>query len=278
MRGLLLVTAAAALAPITTPPKRTAFRENVGGATKEAAVAVGAKVDCAARPIAARDVVIRCYDISGDGKLAPALSLATFKQVHWFPKLTCSVGDRAWAYDGEVEPTSNTVVARAAGPPVFEFNLGACVYDDAGIDDVLANMAVDYNEEEYDFFFRNCNHFADDLGRRLSDGNEVPRSFMDDYVLCESESLLCNMASFQRSMTMAVRKPRLAWVPSTGRRLDGVDVLALSSFDVRAGRAPDPENRHRELAAELEAGPGRGGGGLELAVILVLGEGGGDWP
>ena len=30
--------------------------------------------------------------------------------------------------DGEIEPTSNTVVARAAGPPVFEFNLGkACV-------------------------------------------------------------------------------------------------------------------------------------------------------
>ena len=31
------------------------------------------------------------------GKLAPALSLATSKRVHWFPKLTCSVGDRAWA-------------------------------------------------------------------------------------------------------------------------------------------------------------------------------------
>ena len=34
------------------------------------------------------------------GKLAPALSLATSKRVHWFPKLTCAVGDRAWAYDG----------------------------------------------------------------------------------------------------------------------------------------------------------------------------------
>ena len=35
------------------------------------------------------------------GKLAPALSLATSKRVHWFPKLTCAVGDRAWAYDGK---------------------------------------------------------------------------------------------------------------------------------------------------------------------------------
>ena len=107
--------------------------------------------------------------------------------------------------DGEIEPTSNTVVARAAGPPVFEFNLGfqpvwkskvhgtfdlhaidatpdfhtgECAYDDAGIDGVLQKMAADYNENEYDFFFRNCNHFADDLGRRLSDGNEVDRKFM----------------------------------------------------------------------------------------------------
>ena len=40
------------------------------------------------------------------------------KSVHWFPKLTCAVGDRAWAYDGEIELTSNGVVARAAGPYV----------------------------------------------------------------------------------------------------------------------------------------------------------------
>ncbi len=54
-------------------------------------------VECAKKPIGPRDVIVRCYDISSDGKLAPALSLATSKRVHWFPKLTCSVGDRAWA-------------------------------------------------------------------------------------------------------------------------------------------------------------------------------------
>ena len=117
MRCLLLLTTAWALAPISTPPKRTEFREGIGGATKEQAVAVGETVACAKQPIGPRDVVIRCYDISSDGKLAPALSLATSKRVHWFPKLTCAVGDRAWAYDGEIEPTSNTVVARAAGSP-----------------------------------------------------------------------------------------------------------------------------------------------------------------
>ena len=100
MRCLLLLTTAWALAPISTPPKRTEFREGIGGATKEQAVAVGETVACAKQPIGPRDVVIRCYDISSDGKLAPALSLATMKQVHWFPKLTCAVGDRAWAYDG----------------------------------------------------------------------------------------------------------------------------------------------------------------------------------
>ena len=99
MRCLLLLTTGWALAPISTPPKRTEFREGIGGATKEQAVAVGETVACAKQPIGPRDVVIRCYDISSDGKLAPALSLATSKRVHWFPKLTCAVGDRAWAYD-----------------------------------------------------------------------------------------------------------------------------------------------------------------------------------
>ena len=44
---------------------------------------------------------------------------------------------------------STQVVARAAGPPVFEFNLGECSYDDAGIDEVLRKMEADYNENEY---------------------------------------------------------------------------------------------------------------------------------
>ena len=69
MRCLLLLTTAWALAPISTPPKRTEFREGIGGATKEQAVAVGETVACAKQPIGPRDVVIRCYDISSDGKL-----------------------------------------------------------------------------------------------------------------------------------------------------------------------------------------------------------------
>ena len=62
MRALLLITAAWALAPITTPPKRTEFREGIGGATKEQAVAVGETIACAKKQIGPRDVVIRCYD------------------------------------------------------------------------------------------------------------------------------------------------------------------------------------------------------------------------
>ena len=69
MRVLLLLATAWALAPISTPPKRTEFREGIGGATKEQAVAVGETVACAKQPIGPRDVVIRCYDISSDGKL-----------------------------------------------------------------------------------------------------------------------------------------------------------------------------------------------------------------
>ena len=59
MRCLLLLATAWALAPISTPPKRTEFREGIGGATKEQAVAVGETVE-AQKQIGPRDVVIRC--------------------------------------------------------------------------------------------------------------------------------------------------------------------------------------------------------------------------
>ena len=120
MRCLLLLTTAWALAPISTPPKRTEFREGIGGATKEQAISVGDTVECAKKPIGPRDVIINCYDISSDGQLAPALSLATMKKVHWFPKLTCSVGDRAWAYD-KVHKSN----CRGASPPLPNHDLHA---------------------------------------------------------------------------------------------------------------------------------------------------------
>ena len=63
------------------------------------------------------------------------------------------------------------------------------MYDDAGIDGVLRKMEADYNEEEYDFFFRNCNHFCDDLSQRLlgdAPGCGVERGFMEEAVLAAS--------------------------------------------------------------------------------------------
>ena len=111
-----------------------------------------------------------------------------------------------WESNGRPTPSTRPRPRNYDNLTTYDFHTGECVYDDAGIDAVLQKMESDYNENEYDFFFRNCNHFADDLGRRLSDGNEVDRKFMEDYVIFESESLLCNMASFRRSMTMAVTR------------------------------------------------------------------------
>ncbi|KAJ1458175.1 hypothetical protein M885DRAFT_513222 [Pelagophyceae sp. CCMP2097] len=181
-----------------------------GGRTKVDALAAAqgcATVRRADGGTGPRDVVIRCYDISNGGALAPALSLAAWKTVHWFPKLTVSVGDQAWAYDGEIERTNDAVVAAAAGgAAAFVCNLGPCAYDDAGVEAVLRSLEGAYNEAEYDFFFRNCNHFAADAGRRLSQTTGVEEELLDEFVLVESESLLCNMPNVQRGLTMAVTR------------------------------------------------------------------------
>ena len=62
------------------------------------------------------------------------------------------------------------------------------------IDALLATMGeTDYKPEQYDFFFRNCNHFCDDLAQRLlgdAPGCGVDRDFIEEVVHAESEAEL----------------------------------------------------------------------------------------
>jgi hypothetical protein len=200
---LLLVLHAASLA---VRPKLTAFSPggNFPPPAREPTPA----------PPGPRDVVVELYDISTP-ELAASLSFLAGRKAYWFPKLTVTVGNRVWSYDGEIERTVAAIVANAAGgPPLRTFNLGACCMSDAEVDALLASMGEsDYSPEEYDFFFRNCNHFVDDLSQRLvgdAPGCGVDREFMEQRVLGESESILSNMwgpqAALTRQVTYQVQK------------------------------------------------------------------------
>ena len=114
--------------------------------------------------------MLKVYDIATPA-VAQTLSLLTNKPVRWFPKLTVSVGGRTWSYDGEVERTVDAIVENAAGGPALRtLNAGPCLLaTDAEVDALLDSMgATDYTPEEYDFFYRNCNHFCLDLTERLA--------------------------------------------------------------------------------------------------------------
>ena len=80
---------------------------------------------------------------------------------------------------------------------------------DEEIDAVLAQMgATDYTPDEYDFFFRNCNHFCYDLAERLADGgwSESDAAYIENHVLHESEAILSDMplGTFQQDLTRKV--------------------------------------------------------------------------
>ena len=52
---------------------------------------------------------------------------------------------------------------------MLTFNLGQSNMNDHEIDELLTSMGeTDYTPEQYDFFYRNCNHFCDDLSQRLT--------------------------------------------------------------------------------------------------------------
>jgi hypothetical protein len=148
--------------------------------------------------------LVKAYDISTPALLT-GISLLALKKIYWFPKLTVSVGARTWSYDGEIERTVDKVVEEAAGPPLRTFNLGPTALSDDEIDELLAVMgSTDYAPDEYDFFFRNCNHFCDDLSQRLvgdTPGCGVDREFMVEGVLAESEGCLSRMFGFQEDLT-----------------------------------------------------------------------------
>ena len=151
-----------------------------------------------------RDVILKVYDISTPALLT-GIGLLCQKTLYWFPKLTVAVGPRTWSYDGEVERTVDEIVEAAAGPPLRTFNLGPTVLSDREIDELILEMgSTDYAVDEYDFFFRNCNHFCDDFSQRLNGdvpGSGVDREFMIDAILGESEGALCNMIGFQENLT-----------------------------------------------------------------------------
>jgi len=159
----------------------------------------------------ARDVVVRCYDISTP-ELCTAMTLLSFKSAYWFPKLSIAVGSRTWSYDGEPEQTYDPIIENAAGgPPLRTWNLGPTSKTDAEIDAIIAEMgANDYTPTEYDFFMRNCNHFCLDLSERLATQpwDEAEAKFMDEHIIHESEAILNSMpgGAFQQSMTRSVTR------------------------------------------------------------------------
>lgn len=155
-----------------------------------------------------RDVVVKLYNI-GTPELAQVLTVICNKKGHWFPKLSISVGRRVWSYDGEPEQTYDEIIENASGePPIRTWNLGPTKLSDSEIDAMIAGMAeTDYAPKEYDFFFRNCNHFCVDLSERLEPErgwSEEDAAFANDRVLHESEAIINNMPGFQQKATRLV--------------------------------------------------------------------------
>ena len=195
-------------------------------------------------PCSARDVVVRVFDIGTPG-LCKTLSLITQKDVLWFPKMTVSLGGRTWSYDGEVERTVDAIVENAAGGPALRtLNAGPCLLaTDAEVDALLDSMgATDYTPEEYDFFYRNCNHFCLDLTERLAGVERLAAhsEWLDTRVLDESNSLLSKMPEFQQSLTRGVT-----------RQVQKVIVKAWRKEWKRALAEYAEENGDPELAAAV---------------------------
>lgn len=158
-------------------------------------------------PPGPRDVIMKLYNI-GTPELASAISFVVNKKGYWFPKLSISVGKRVWSYDGIPEQTYDEIIENAAGePPLRTWNLGPTKMSDGDIDKVIAEMAAtDYTPKEYDFFFRNCNHFCVDLAERLEPerGWSAEESeFVEGRVLHESEAIINKMPEFQQKATRA---------------------------------------------------------------------------
>lgn len=161
-----------------------------------------------ATPLGPRDVVLKLYDISSPTFCTVASGIA-FKEIHWFPKLCVSVGERTWtwAFDGGPKETYAAMIEDVAGaPPLRKWNLGVTELSDSEIDAVTREMGLrDYQSSEYCLFSRNCNHFGLDLAERLAPESgglsAEDLRFIDSIVLHESEAILNNQPGFQQAAT-----------------------------------------------------------------------------
>ena len=200
--GLLLALQCSAVHSLAVRAKLNAFRTGPQLRPPE-------RIEPSAPP-GPRDVVVKVYDISTP-ELVTAFKVLAFKDAFWFPKLSISVGRRCWSYDGEPEETYDAIIENAAGGKALRtWNCGPTSKTDEEIDALLAEMAAtDYTPDEYDFFFRNCNHFCFDLAERLTDGwSDADATYLDEHVLHESEAILSNLpgGTFQQTLTRRVTR------------------------------------------------------------------------
>jgi len=154
----------------------------------------------AVSPEAAADpsrVLATLYEIGGP--LTNVLSTSVAKQLPLIPHVGIRVHGVEYFYSDHIEVRSVPVMEEMLGDrPQVTLDLGPCAQSPEEVKAIVDSLEADWTADDYHVFDKNCVHFADVLGKRVSDGG-VPQPLLQG-VLDVSEKMLDSLPEWRRAL------------------------------------------------------------------------------
>jgi len=175
-------------------------------------------------------VLATVYEIGGP--LTGILSTSVAKKLPLIPHVGIRVHGVEYFYSDHIECRTVPVMEEMLGErPQVTLDLGACTMDADQVRDVVASLESDWTAEDYHVFDKNCVHFADALGARVTEGG-VPQPLLQG-VLDVSERMLDSLPEWRmklgrRVMNEVTRLVVVSWGrASQAKKEETADKLGL---------------------------------------------------
>jgi len=175
-------------------------------------------------------VLATIYEIGGP--LTGILSTSVAKTLPLIPHVGIRVHGVEYFYSDHIEYRTVPVMEEMLGErPQVTLDLGPCTMSAEEVQSVVESLEGDWTAEDYHVFDKNCVHFADALGARVSEGG-VPQPLLQG-VLDVSERMLDSLPEWRmklgrRVMNEVTRLVVVSWGrASQSKKEETADKLGL---------------------------------------------------
>ena len=212
-----LAPRAAATVVDAAAEQKASFTRELWGLESLPGIAAGAEDE---------DVLVTIYEIGGP--VTQVLSATCSKKLPMIPHVGVRLHGREYFYSDHIESRATKVMQEMlADKPQVTLNLGKPTVSEAELEAYINgdDLQSAWQPESYDVFDRNCNHFAYDMAKVVTEGGideKLARPVLD-----VTEKMLSELPEWRRAMgahfmTQITRLVISAWGNATKKKKESV--------------------------------------------------------